>query len=250
MSALESRLVEILEGIVDQYDAPAPDDRRRLLHTTSNIGGRIHGWSAELPSVQRHDLDDLQSYGLIDVDHVGSDMSNYAVRPTPQGRTAIYGARREQRREDRAQPVDLSWPTVRPVLHAVVDLWTESGASVAGFMPLSRVAERLDQEPGSLQLVRAVERLGVEDWLDVHYPDEGDEPVVRPTQRALVATRAWPGGDGEVAAERLLSILDEIAVNAPDEGKRKWAGRLRDTAMEVGTKTLAEVVSKAAGTAI
>lgn len=250
MSSLEPRLAEILEGIVDQYAAPSPDDRYPLLHTTSSAGGRIHGWAAHLPRVQRHDLDDLQSYDLIDIDYGGSDGNTYQVRPTGRGRKAIYAARREQRRDERAEPVDLSWPAVRPVLHAATDLWAEAGASGAEFMPLGLIADRLGREPDSLQLIRAVEHLGIDDWLDVDYNDESDEPFLRPTQRAVTATRAWPGGDSEVAAERLLAVLDDIAANAPDEGKRKWAARLRDTAMEVTSKTLAEVASKMAGDAI
>ena len=65
-----------------------------------------------------------------------------------------------------------------------------------------------------------------------------------------MATRGWPGGDSEVAAERLLTGVDELIAREPDDGKRGLLARLRDTAMEVGTKTLAEVVSKAAGTAV
>jgi hypothetical protein len=62
--------------------------------------------------------------------------------------------------------------------------------------------------------------------------------------------RGWPSEDGEVAAERLLSALDDLAQSELDATSRTWAARARDTLMEVGTKTLAEVVSKSVGTAV
>jgi hypothetical protein len=89
----------------------------------------------------------------------------------------------------------------------------------------------------------------VGDWLDLDY-GEGDAMHVRPTMRGVMATRGWPGGDAEVAAERILSALDEVAERGTSAAERSWAARARDTLVEVGTKTLAEVVSKSVGTAM
>ncbi len=41
-----------------------------------------------------------------------------------------------------------------------------------------------------------------------------------------------------------------MATQAEDRQTRGWAARARHTLMEVGTKTLAEVVSKSVGTAV
>ena len=236
----------MLVAIVDAYAAQEPGDRRRLYHVR-DFGGQALDGIPDL-GVTEDDLDELQTSGFVDIDYAtGGD---YMVKPTPEGREEIRRYRREVERQKRAEAVDLSWIVVRPVLHAAVDIWTESGASVAGYVSLRALAEKLERKPSDLGLIRAVELLGAENWLDVEYAEDDDDPMLKPRTRAIVATRAWPGGDGEVAAERLLAVLDDIAANATDEGKRKWAARLRDTAMEVTTKTLAEVASKMAGEAI
>ena len=244
---LDERQVGILATIVDAYDAQDPARRRRLLHNSSFSGFSGLEEAPDTP-ITKDDLDDLDDEGFVDIDYGSS--GHYMVKPTSEGRDAIRALRREERRQSRAERVDLSWSAVRPVLHAIVDIWTASGASSAGYLALRHVAEELEREPDDLGLIRAVELLGEDDWIDVQYSEDDNDPLLKPTIRAVVATKEWPGGDSEVAAERLLSVLDDIAANSPDEGKRKWAVRLKETAMEVGTKTLAEVVSKAAGTAI
>lgn len=86
--------------------------------------------------------------------------------------------------------------------------------------------------------------MGAGGWLDVDY--EGDDPLpyVRPTMRGVMGTRGWPRGDDEVAAERLLSALDDFGRGSDNETQRGLAQRTRDALMEIGIKTLAEIVSK------
>jgi hypothetical protein len=44
--------------------------------------------------------------------------------------------------------------------------------------------------------------------------------------------------------------LDELSASSNDSVTKGWAARTRETLLEVGTKTLAEVVSKSVGTAV
>jgi hypothetical protein len=246
--SLSDRLVAIIEAIVDDYESQPPDERHRLLHIRA--GGMLegfNGWDDTKPVVTRDDLDDLSAYGLIDIDYGGT--GSYMVKPTPEGIRGVRTVRRERARTEIKQAVDLSWATVRPILHAVVDVWAESGASTAGFVPVGAFAERVGRPADDLGLIRAIELLAENEWVNAHYNDE-DELMAQPTTRGVMATRGWPGGDPEVAAERLLSALDEVADSASDDQTRGWAARARETLMEIGTKTLAEVVSKSVGTAV
>jgi hypothetical protein len=250
MFTLDERLESIFEAILETYDGQPPDRRRRLTHHRSFQRESFLEWDDgdNRPAVTRDDLDELSALGLIDLDFNGQ--GNYLVRPTSEGRRSYRTVQRERARAEQAQPVDVSWATVRPVLHAIVDVWAENGASNAAFVKIGAIAERAGREPDDLGLIRAIELLAANEWLNADYDDEGDGLSAQPTMRGLMATRGWPGGDGEVAAERLLSVLDDVAAQGETEEKRNWAARLRDTAMEVGTKTLAEVVSKSVGTAV
>lgn len=248
MNALSDRLVSIFEEIVATYDSQPPEHRRRLVHHRAFQHETFLEWDESKPLVTLDDLDELLAFGLIDIDFNNS--GDYTVRPTSDGHRSLRTYQRELARADHERPVDLNWSAVRPVLHAVVDLWTEAGAPHGGVIKFGAIAERLERDSDDLGTMRAIEALARNDWLDAAYDDETDELGAAPTMRGLVATRGWPGGDGEVAAERLLSALDAFADAAGDDKTRGWAARARDTLMEVSTKTLAEVVSKSVGTAV
>lgn len=244
-----ARLTEILEAIVADYESRPPESRRPLLHVRA--GGGTEGfddWGDDQPVVTRDDLDYLWEGGVIDVDI--DSTGSYHVKPSARGFQEARRIGRERRRAEGAGEVavDLDWKAVRPLLHAAVDVWQEKGAP-DGYVPFDAVTERLGLPAEDLGAIRAAELLAANDWLELNY-GEGDVPGFKPTIRGVSATRGWPGGDGEVAAERLLSALDEMAEHADDSEKRGWAARTRDTLMEVGTKTLAEVISKSVGTAV
>ena len=247
MAALDPHLMSIFEAIVDDYDGQPPERRERLWHVRTFGEEGSNEWDSNQPRVSRDDLDDLHDAGLIDVDYNSS--GDYLVKPTREGRSSLREVRREQTLLERSDPVDLTWAAVRPVLHAAVDEWTERGAPRSGYVVLRAIARRLDRDSDELALIRAVQQLAERDWLEIEYEAE-NEIIVRPTSRGISAMRGWPSEDGEVAAERLLSALDDLAQSELDATSRTWAARARDTLMEVGTKTLAEVVSKSVGTAV
>ena len=241
-----ARLTEILEAIVDDYESQPPAERHPLLHIRAGGGAEgFNGWGDSQPAVTRDDLDYLHHGGLIELD-IGRSGS-YLIKPSVDGFTEARRIRRERRRLATSEPVDLDWTAVRrAVLLPDIDDGVQQRPD--GHLSFHSVVERLGRPTDDLGTVRAAEMLAANDWLEIAYDDE-DVPRVKPTIRGVLATRGWPGGDGEVAAERLLSALDEMAESADPE-KRGWAARARDTLMEVGTKTLAEVVSKSAGTAV
>ena len=242
-----ARLTEILEAIVDDYKSERPERRDSLLHMRAWGGVQgFNGWDDSQPAVTRDDLGYLHDRGLIEVDFGSS--GSYLVKPSVEGFHEVRRIRRERKRAGVSAAVDLDWKAVRPLLHAVVDVWQEKGAPDT-YLPFNAVTERLGCPADDLGTVRAAELLAANDWRELAYGDE-DVPALKPTIRGVMATRGWPGGDGEVAAERLLSALDEMAAQSADSDKRGWAARARDTLMEVGTKTLAEVVSKSVGTAV
>jgi hypothetical protein len=244
MTALTDHLTAVFEAIVDDYDAQPEGHRERLLHIRSFGHSGFNGWGSDRPAVGQDDLDELLEHNLIDVDYASH--GEYLVKPTAYGREVLRQYRRELERASTTTPVDLSWAAVRPVLHAAVDTWSEMGAPLAGFVGGRAVAERLSANADDLAFARAAELLAQGDWLELDY-DEDDVVRVRPTMRGVMATRGWPAGDAEVAAERILSVLDELATGGASPAERGWAARARDTLMEVGTKTLAEVVSKSVG---
>ncbi|UTI64857.1 hypothetical protein NBH00_01305 [Paraconexibacter antarcticus] len=217
-------------------------NRRRLLHH----GESFHGDTGEVAAT-RDDLDDLADYGLVDIDLGGS--GRYLVKPTLDGARAARQLVREQRRAAHIEPVDLTWANVRPVLHAIVDAWTGAGGSTAYCVGIEAVPSRVGRPPDDLGLMRTIELPKATDWVDARYKDDTDELIAQPTIRGIRATRGWPGGDSEESAERLLSSLDEIAESSEDEAQSMGGPGARH-AYGGRAKTLAEVVSKAIGTAV
>ncbi len=69
--------------------------------------------------------------------------------------------------------------TVRPVLPAAADAWTECGAPRAGYLALRGVARRLERDPGELGLIRAVQQLAEQGWLDVDERHRATDPRLR-----------------------------------------------------------------------
>lgn len=245
VATLDPRLVEILEAIVEAYEAPPPEHRQRLMHLRAGGGQQFfNGWDPERPAVTRDDLDELHDLGLIDLDISGK--GTYRVKPSREGREGIRRLRRDRAAAERSEPVDLSWGNVRPVLHVAVDLWAEAGALRSGWVPLDRVRERIVDAEGDLSPV--AEQLAGDGWLEVSYDDE-DRLSVQPTSRAVAATRGWPAGDPEAVVERLLTALDELVESAPPEERPK-AEAARRTLGQFASSTIAELGAKLATSGI
>lgn len=241
METLEPRLTEILEGIIDVYDAQSA--RRRLLHLRTFGGGEFLDvdWG-ERPDVSRDDLDELADYELVDIDY--SPKGGYLVKPTPEGRRAIESLRRERGLASHGEAVDLTWGAVRPVLRAVVDEWERTGASGNG-VAAAEIATALG-EAVDLQLIRVIQVLEADEFVAAEWAMGSDAPIaVRSLPKAYAGTRGWPGGGDAAMAERLVATLDELARSG--DNNSGWAGRARDVLSEVTSKTMAEIIYRAGG---
>jgi hypothetical protein len=86
------------------------------------------------------------------------------------GFSEVRRIRRERNRLVDAEAIDLDWKAIRPLLHAVVDLWQEKGAP-DGYMTFDAVTERLGRTPDDLATIRAAELLAANDWLELAYDD-------------------------------------------------------------------------------
>jgi hypothetical protein len=239
----------VLEHIVDAYTAPSARDRRhRLTHLREDgMLERIdhHAWRADAPPVSRADLNELNERGLISVEQ--KSRRSWLISPTLEGEAHIGDVRREQALGQHGGGIDLSWGAVRPVLHAVVDAWESAGVPKGGVGP-EAIAEAVGKQVDEPALLRAFEVLEAGAWLTLVWPLNGRTPTaVAPLPKALAATRGWPGSEPEVTTERVLAALDELAQNDNDEGKRSAAERARDFILDLGSKTLGEVLAKHAG---
>lgn len=244
MVTLDPRLTEILEGIIQAYDAPPAEHRQRLLYLSLEETGFLQVsqevWG-ERPRATRDDLDDLADYGFIDIDY-SKKQANYLVKPSPEGRRAVEELHRERALAARSQAIDLSWAAVRPVLRAAVDEWERTGASGNG-VPAEVIATALGGDV-DLQLIRSLQQLEADEFIAAEWAAGQEAPIaVRPLSKAYVGTRGWPGGDDAATAERLVAALDDLAQS--DDERSGWAARARDVFSEVTSKTMAEVIFRA-----
>lgn len=245
-TTVDPRLVEILEAIVDEYDGQVPEERERLWHVRTMGWQGINGWGDDRPTVTRDDLDELHDFGLVDLDFSGD--GSYQVKPSAYGRDQIRTIRRETSMMETAEPVELDWSAVRPILHAVVDAWTEHGASPSAHIFGATIAEKADCA-NDVHLVRKCQALANAGWIDLNFTAD-DQLRAQPTMQGVIATRDWPGARDDALAEQVLSRLDKFVARETNPARKKKLQGLRNAAVEVGTKTLAQLVANSVGTAM
>lgn len=241
---LDARLTTILDALVDEYEAQPEKRRGRMMHLRTGGGHEgMNGWGDDKPHVTRDDLDELWDLSLIDVNIMGS--GGYDLKPSREGRDRIHELRRERRLIQNPHTVDLGWEATRPLLHEIVDEWERHGASASAHI---RLDAALDTEE-YVESLRRSEALQAAGLVSLHVEHDGDL-LVQPTIEGVMATREWPGATGDALAEQVLARIDAaIKAESKPERRRKLEG-LRNAVMEVGTKTLAEVVSQSVGTAM
>jgi hypothetical protein len=183
MAELSERLQDILVAIVGAYRSELESGRREtLMHL--RIGGiretiQHHAWPDDAPEIWRADLEELHDLGLVDIEF---RERAWMVRPTAAAVAAVEQYERELLRQESARPVDLRWDAVRPVLHAIVDVWEEGGASANMAIPLGLVASQLGRDATDLGLVRAIEQLAVGGWVETTYGSEHTAPRFAPRE--------------------------------------------------------------------
>lgn len=241
---LDARLTTILDALVKDYEAQPEDRRRRMMHLRT--GGGLEGmnsWGDDKPHVTRDDLDELWDFGLIDVNIMGS--GGYDLKPSREGRAAIHELRREKLLIQNPRRIDLRWEATRPLLHSIVDEWEGHGASSAAHVHFDAAPDTDDY----IENLRRSEALQSAGLVNLQVEQDGSL-LVQPTIEGVMATRDWPGATGDALAEQVLSRIEAAIEAEPKPEKRRKLEGLRNAVMEVGTKTLAEVVSKSVGTAM
>ncbi len=245
MITLVARLEPLLLAIVRAYQTDVGGSRQPLMWFRSFSSGDAlehEAWPVDGPAVDGEDLSELEELGLVRIDDLGGASS---VRPTREAIDCVAQYERERARAERAEPVDISWAAVRPVLHAIVELWERHGASPSAAISVTAVARELNRSSDDLALTRALELLHEDEWVAADYGPASDGPLsARPLAKALSGTRGWPGADARAAGERLITALDELAAVEPDEDKRTKLARLREFAIDLSSKTLSELGGK------
>jgi len=245
MNTLDTRLETMLLAIVRAYQTDVGGSRQPLTYFLSFANGDTlehDAWPEDGPVIGREDLDELAELGLVRLEDIGGA---FTIRPSREALDSVAQYERERGRLERGEAVDTSWASVRPVLHTLVDLWERHGASPSGSVSITAVARELDRPADDLALIRALELLDEDGWIAADYGSGSDGPMcARPLPKALSGTRGWPGADGQAAGERLITALEELAAQEPDEEKRTKLARMRDFAIDLSSKTLSELGGK------
>ena len=245
MITMDTRLEPIVLAIVRAYQTDVGGGRQPLMFFPSFASGDTlehDAWPEDGPTVGGEELEELEELGLVRIENAGSASS---VRPTREAIASVAEYERERARVERAEQVDISWGAVRPVLHALVEVWERHGASLNASISVTAVAREMDRTADDLALIRALELLDQDGWVAADYGPSGGGPLrARPLAKALSGTRGWPGADAQAAGEWLITALEELVAQEPDEEKRTKLVRLREFAVDLGSKTLSELGGK------
>jgi DNA-binding PadR family transcriptional regulator len=185
---------------------------------------------------------ELASRGYLDMHReAGKIIGKFTI--TERGREAAA-----QLRPAGSAPVDLSWPSVRPVLIEIHAVWVEEGAPMLGLNGTT-FAERAGMTVGQLDPVLTA--LRGDGWIE--YRDTFGPPLpmgIKPSAKGIRFLNGWPSGDSDEFAKELLSRLEERIETDPDMEKRdKWHRALasggRDLVVEVAAALVSRQISGA-----
>jgi hypothetical protein len=118
------------------------------------------------------------------------------------------------------RPVDLSWPSVEPVLRQIHEVWKGEGAPPLG-IPASGVLVGIALPMQAPEFMAILNALRDDEWVDFR---QGLGPPLpqglRPTRRTLAFYEGWPTNDPRVAGEQFVALLEERVEAEPDPEKR------------------------------
>lgn len=146
--------------------------------------------------------------------------------------------------------VDLSWPTVEPVLIQIHRIWLGEGAPPLG-IPGAKIAEMLQPQPATAQFATILHELQRDGWIEYRATHGPPLPQgVRPTSKTIAYMESWPTQDANALGRQFVTRLEEAIEAEPDEVKRSklraalasGGSALRDVAVEVAGATLARSV--------
>lgn len=143
--------------------------------------------------------------------------------------------------------VDLSWPTVEPILIQIHKIWLGEGAPPLG-IPGRKVVEMLQPQPDTAHFSAILHELQRSNWIE-HRAGFGP-PLpqgVRPTSKTIAYMEGWPTQDANALGQQFVEQLEEAIEAEPDAIKRSklrdalasGGSAFRDVAVEVAGATLA-----------
>lgn len=254
VSGQEDLLVQLAEA--DRAIRPARDAFSAIEGGMGTDTLEVHHDGLEEPlAMYPQDLYDLGDDGYLRIESVGKALTRFALT-----REGLEHAERLKRARETRQPVEtsghpLDWNTrVLPVLEAVNRAYA-SGAYEGGLgVRYEAIVRELGLEEdgeGRFRMGHVLDELVRTGYLeatltsDIHHGPE----FCKLTERGLSMMAGWPSSPGEVAFERLLTILDErIADAATPEERTKWEA-FRDGVLGVGRDVVTGVLTTAANAA-
>jgi hypothetical protein len=181
--------------------------------------------------VRASDIDDLAEDGMLRLlPHDGGGIERHF---------ALTSAGRQRARASLEQlpdpdAVDLSWPMLHARLTAVVDAYERAGAPVQGIV--------LDEGSRTAAHLRALVSAG---YLGETEFGSDQATFLRPTERALNVTRAWPS-----ALSMARGIVEDVVARLeaqPDESARSLKAGLTSGGRDLLVEVLAAVIAKQSG---
>jgi hypothetical protein len=185
---------------------------------------------------------ELADRGYIDMEPTTKRLGNFRI--SEQGRTLAA-----QLASVREGAVDLSWPTVEPILIQIHKLWLNEGAPPLG-IPGSTVKANLSPAE-TADLSAVLHELQRDGWIEFRAGLGPPLPQgVRPTSKTISYVEGWPTDDARIAGEQFVTLLEERVEAEPDEEKRSklraalstGGTALRDLSVEVAAAVVTRQV--------
>jgi hypothetical protein len=182
---------------------------------------------------------ELADRGFLDMESSTKRLGKFRI--SEQGRTLAA-----QLASAREGAVDLSWPTVAPILIQIHKLWLSEGAPQLG-IPGSTVAANLSPTE-SADLPAVLNELQRDGWIEYRAGLGPPLPQgVRPTSKTIGYVEGWPTRDPQALGRQFVDQLEKAIEDEPNDDQRSklreaftvGGSALRDVAVEVAGATLA-----------
>lgn len=239
--------IELLLALDEAYFTPAPEtDKREPIRCFQEMGGGSidHHAIPEDFAIDDEELRLLEGEGLIDRD---PGIHSESIRVTPEGHRMAEAMRAlvSDPEPEEGAAIRLDWAEVAlPVLEATHRAWIVRGAPSTG-VPITAVTRELNRDESDRETFRAVALLAQRGYLGTPTAiSVNDAPaLVTVTSLGLEVVGGWPATSAEAASAALLAALDR-EIEATDEPEQRGRlERLRDTAVDVGSGTLTQVLA-------
>jgi hypothetical protein len=183
---------------------------------------------------------ELADRGYLDMEFSTKRLGKFRISESGRTLAAQLASAREG-------AVDLSWPTVEPILIQIHKIWLSEGAPPLG-IPGAKIVGMLQPSPETAHFSAILHELQRGDWIEYRAGLGPPLPQgVRPTSKTIAYMEGWPTQDANALGQQFVTRLEEAIEAEPDEAKRSklraalasGGSALRDVAVEVAGATLA-----------